>query len=347
MPVLSSRPPRRPRRPPSLQSLFAQLGCYLRWRDVVRLLGGHYPSVVAHTGSCAAPVGLSPPSAFGLVWRVLAGCNQSLLPAAASRRYSENRSLDAGPHTPAARRVLAPVSSTASSAFPTEECGSASRVCPRMTISRGVTFRGCRYSVMFRPPSLLAPRIVPTAASTAAGQLGLLHPGISCSVASARSGYANRPNTGNWRYEDLHLARLSALSAAPLPLSHRPSPQHPWVGCTTMLRSTTSERAVLSRLQSFDNLQASEFAATQVVPTAVNLSDARAAVALHPSKSRFVTSPRIGYASRLNRAIDGRGLSPPSSPPAMADLQRMKRCYAAAAPSAKRSAYLGAVKPVS
>ena len=219
MPVLSSRPPRRPRRPPSLQSLFAQLGCYLRWRDVVRLLGGHYPSVVAHTGSCAAPVGLSPPSAFGLVWRVLAGCNQSLLPAAASRRYSENRSLDAGPHTPAARRVLAPVSSTASSAFPTEECGSASRVCPRMTISRGVTFRGCRYSVMFRPPSLLAPRIVPTAASTAAGQLGLLHPGISCSVASARSGYANRPNTGNWRYEDLHLARLSALSAAPLPVA--------------------------------------------------------------------------------------------------------------------------------
>jgi len=347
MPVLSSRPPRRPRRPPSLQSLFAQLGCYLRWRDVVRLLGGHYPSVVAHTGSCAAPVGLSPPSAFGLVWRVLAGCNQSLLPAAASRRYSENRSLDAGPHTPAARRVLAPVSSTASSAFPTEECGSASRVCPRMTISRGVTFRGCRYSVMFRPPSLLAPRIVPTAASTAAGQLGLLHPGISCSVASARSGYANRPNTGNWRYEDLHLARLSALSAAPLPLSHRPSPQHPWVGCTTMLRSTTSERAVLSRLQSFDNLQASEFAATQVVPTAVNLSDARAAVALHPSKSRFVTFPRIELASRPNRAIDGRGLSPPSSPPAMADLQRMKRCYAAAAPSAKRSAYLGAVKPVS
>src|SRR5215467_5010589 len=77
----------RPRRPPSAQSLFAQLGCYLRWGDVVRLLGGHYPSVFAHTGSFAAPIGLSPPSAFGLVWRVLAGCNQSLLPMAASRRY--------------------------------------------------------------------------------------------------------------------------------------------------------------------------------------------------------------------------------------------------------------------
>ena len=80
----------RPRRPPSVQSPFAQLGCYLRWGDVIRLLRGHYSSVVARTGSCAAPVGLSPPSAFGLVWRVLAGCYgcyQSLLPTAASRRY--------------------------------------------------------------------------------------------------------------------------------------------------------------------------------------------------------------------------------------------------------------------
>ena len=84
-PVLSSRPPKRPRRPPSVQSPFAQLGCYLRWGDVIRLLGGHYPSVVAHTGSCAAPVELSPPSAFGLVLRVLAGRTQSLLPTAACR----------------------------------------------------------------------------------------------------------------------------------------------------------------------------------------------------------------------------------------------------------------------
>ena len=77
----------RPRRPPSVQSPFAQLGCYLRWGDVIRLLRGHYSSVFARTGSSAAPVGLSPSSAFGLVWRVLAGCCQSLLPTAASRRY--------------------------------------------------------------------------------------------------------------------------------------------------------------------------------------------------------------------------------------------------------------------
>ena len=77
----------RPRRPPSVQSPFAQLGCYLRSGDVIRLLRRPYSSVFARAGSCAAPVGLSPPSAFGLVWRVLAGCYQSLLPTAASRRY--------------------------------------------------------------------------------------------------------------------------------------------------------------------------------------------------------------------------------------------------------------------
>jgi hypothetical protein len=61
----------------------------------------------------------------------------------------------------------------------------------------GLVFRGCRYFVMFRPPSLLAPLVVPTAANTAAGQLGLLRPGLSCFVAAARTGYANRLNTGN------------------------------------------------------------------------------------------------------------------------------------------------------
>jgi hypothetical protein len=127
---------RRPRRPPSAQSPFAQLGCYLRWGDVVRLLRGHYSSIVAHTGSFAAPVGLSPPSVFSLVWRVLAGCYQSLLPTAASRRYSENLFLDAGPHTPAVHRVLAPVSSTASSAFPKSRSGRLPASGLRLTTSR-------------------------------------------------------------------------------------------------------------------------------------------------------------------------------------------------------------------
>src|SRR6516162_5668282 len=65
-------------------------------------------------------------------------------------------------------------------------------------------FRGCRYFVMFRPPSLLAPQIVPTAANTPAGQPGLLRPSRTRFVTSPRIGYANRPTTGNWRYGDLH-----------------------------------------------------------------------------------------------------------------------------------------------
>src|SRR5262249_49139846 len=69
-------------------------------------------------------------------------------------------------------------------------------------------FRGCRYFVMFRPPSLLAPQIVPTAANTPAGQPGLLRPSRTRFVASPRIGYANRPKTGNWRYGDSHPARL-------------------------------------------------------------------------------------------------------------------------------------------
>ena len=84
---------------------------------------------------------------------------------------SENLSLDAGPHTPAVHRVLAPVSSTMSSAFPMDRSGRLPAFILRTT-SRRASFRGCRYFVMFRPPSLLAPRIVPTAANTPQGSWG-------------------------------------------------------------------------------------------------------------------------------------------------------------------------------
>jgi len=190
-------PPRQPRRPPSALSPFAQLGCYLRWGDVIRLLGGRYPSVVAHTGSCATPVELSLPSAISLVPRVLAGCTSPCCSRQLPDVISESPSLDAGSCSPAARRVLSPVSSTASSAFPQRRWGRLPASNLRLTTSRRELFRGCRYSVMFRPPSLLTPQVVPTAANTPAGQPGLLRPGLLCFVASAHTGYANRPNTGN------------------------------------------------------------------------------------------------------------------------------------------------------
>src|SRR5207247_2120683 len=70
---------------------------------------------------------------------------------------------------------------------------------------------------MFRPPKLLAFQIVPTAANIPAGRPRLLRPSRTCVVTFARIGYAIRLTTGNWRNEDLHLARFSALSAAPHP----------------------------------------------------------------------------------------------------------------------------------
>jgi len=99
-----------------------------------------------------------------------------------------------------------------------------------------------------------------------------------------------------------------------LPLSHRPSPKVYWVGLTTTFRSTTSERGGLTRLQSFVDLQASEFAATQIVPTAGHLLGTRAAVAFYVRANRGSLPPRASDMLAVrNRAIDGRGLSPPRS----------------------------------
>jgi len=132
--------------------------------------------------------GITPPSSLvlahaplplgSLLLRHLASFGESLqvVPSRCCPRQlpdviSENLSLDAGPHTPAVHRVLAPVSSTMSSAFPMDRSGRLPAFILRTT-SRRASFRGCRYFVMFRPPSLLAPRIVPTAANTPQGSWG-------------------------------------------------------------------------------------------------------------------------------------------------------------------------------
>jgi hypothetical protein len=157
-PVLSSRPPRRPRRPPSAQSPFAQLRRYLRWGDVCHLLGGHYPSVIARTGSFAAPVGLSPPSAFGLVPRVLAGCYQSLLPTAASRRYPRQSVLGCWIPYPGGTTVCSCVLLPRCHRPSPRESGSASRIYPanddfsQDRFSRTQIFRYVPASKFARPP---------------------------------------------------------------------------------------------------------------------------------------------------------------------------------------------------
>ena len=111
------------------------------------------------------------------------------------------------------RWVHLPGSSPASSAFPSRKVGRLPASFREHDFPR-VPFRGCSYFVMFRPPSLLAFRIVPTAASFPAGQLRRFHPSRTRVVTFARIGYASRPTTGNWRRKDFHLARFAALSAA-------------------------------------------------------------------------------------------------------------------------------------
>jgi hypothetical protein len=162
-----------------------------------RFLRGHYSPVIAPTDSFANPVWLFFPSASSLVQEVFAGCFQPLLPPGSSRRYLCESFLGClvpyhgGPtectylflppcHRPSPREVWV--------GFPLLSAN---------TTSRGGCFRGCRHFFMFRPPSLLVSQVVPTAAHRAAGQPRLLHPGRTCFVASARTGYASRPNTGN------------------------------------------------------------------------------------------------------------------------------------------------------
>ena len=189
----------RPSKPPSVLSPFAQLRCYLRWGDVSAISSeGVTPPSSLLRAHVPLPLGsllLRHLASFEESWQVVRSpCCPRELPDV----ISENLSLDAGSRTPAVHRVLSPVSSTMSSAFPKERMGRLPACfVPRITTSRRSVFRGCRYSLMFRPPSLLSPQIVPTAAHTAAGQPGILRPGLSCFVTSTRTGYANRPNTGN------------------------------------------------------------------------------------------------------------------------------------------------------
>ena len=68
-----------------------------------------------------------------------------------------------------------------------------SRVFPSKRFLDGSLFRDCSHFFMFKPPSLLASPIVPTAATYVAGQPRLLHPSRTCFVSSTCIGHANHP----------------------------------------------------------------------------------------------------------------------------------------------------------
>ena len=197
-PVLSSLPPTLTWKPPSVLSPFA---CCRGYRPPT---GRRVPSpertlLLRHRSyGLMRQTHLTLPS-FGFSPRSGSLCR--LLPAPAASGFFPTLSLKILPEMldPVPRRshrLHVPVSSSVSAAFPTKRLGRLPASFREYDFSRG-EFRGCRYSFMFRPPSLLALQVVPTAAHTATGQPELLHPGISCFVTSARTGYANRLNTGN------------------------------------------------------------------------------------------------------------------------------------------------------
>jgi hypothetical protein len=144
-----------------------------------------------------API-LNPPTAYGrsLGQRVFAGCCQPLLGVGPSRRYfCESFSACWNP-------------------YPGCSCGAHTRFFPqdnglpnvmtrsalgntRTAISVRSLFRGCGYSIIFRPADLLAPPIAPTAAPFGARQPGLLRLRLSRSVTSPSRRYTNRPLSGN------------------------------------------------------------------------------------------------------------------------------------------------------
>jgi len=85
--------------PPGAQSPFARNRCYLLRCGVLHHIREHYPSFIAHTGSCTRPK----PSRrlrLSLIRRVFAGCRQSLLGVGPSRHYLCNPCMGAWTPTP-------------------------------------------------------------------------------------------------------------------------------------------------------------------------------------------------------------------------------------------------------
>ena len=131
----------RPSRPPSVLSPFAQLRCYLRWGDVSAISSeGVTPPSSLLRAHVPLPLGsllLRHLASFEESWQVVRSpCCPRELPDV----ISENLSLDAGSRSPAVHRVLSPVSSTMSSAFPKGKVGRLPAAIPLETTSCGGGF---------------------------------------------------------------------------------------------------------------------------------------------------------------------------------------------------------------
>ena len=185
--------------PPSAQSPFAQCGCDLPLRRrSFRLLGGHYSSFFAPTDSFVSRSGLSSTSVLPRSRSLCKLSTSPCCPPDLPDVISVNPSWMLDPIPRRSHSVPIPVSSGCVIGLPQRRPWVGFPLMIRLKrLLAELVFRGGRYFFMFRPPSLCAPQVVPTAALTAAGQPELLRPGRTCFVTSARTGYANRPNSGN------------------------------------------------------------------------------------------------------------------------------------------------------
>ena len=150
--------------PPSAQSPFAGGRRYRHPRDVYRLLRGRYSPVIAPTDSCVDPIRLSSPSAEASFEKSLQVATSPCCRRDPPDVISVNPSLVAWAHATAVPRsahaccflhVIGLLPFTIEVGFP---------LYPSKRFRDGSLFRDCSHSFMFRPPSLLASQIVPTAA---------------------------------------------------------------------------------------------------------------------------------------------------------------------------------------
>jgi len=137
-------------------------------QGVAHPVGKRYPAVIAPTGSCASPIS-SPRLGFTLAHRVFAGCDQPLLQIGPSRRYlceSVPTCLDpypGGPQGASARFFPWGIG------LPRSHSGSALHKKPGQPLPSRGSSRGCSHFIMFRPASLLAAQVAPTARSFRTG----------------------------------------------------------------------------------------------------------------------------------------------------------------------------------
>ena len=177
--------------PPGVQSSFARARCYHARQGVSHPVREHYPSFIAHTGSCARPQP-SRQLRSSLLRRVFAGCRQPLLGDGPSRRYlreSFSGCLDPYPGaSPGAHTRFFP----GNIGLHRLKTGSAKRHNPYRDFRTGLitglqSFSDVQASGFARHPGR-------SYRSGSTGQPWLLRPSRTCVVTFTGIGYASRPN---------------------------------------------------------------------------------------------------------------------------------------------------------